>query len=66
MAKAKPVKEEAVKEPVKEKVYKFTSESKFLSISFLGVQFINSYYETTNLSVARELAKVYGVSLIEE
>ncbi len=48
------------------KVYKFTSANKFLSCVALGVQFINGTASTTNLEVARALAKIDGVKLIED
>jgi hypothetical protein len=48
-----------------EKVYKFKSEDKFLSCVALGVQFINGTATTTNLAVARALAKIDGVTLVE-
>lgn len=49
-----------------EKVYKFTSENKFLSCVSLGVQFINGNASTTDLEVARALTKIEGVSLVED
>lgn len=49
-----------------EKVYKFKSEDKFLSCVALGVQFFNGTASTTNLTVARALAKIDGVTLIED
>lgn len=48
-----------------EKVYKFTSENKFLSCVALGVQFVDGTASTTNLAVARELVKIEGVELVE-
>ena len=48
-----------------EKVYKFKSADKFLSCAALGVQFINGTASTTNLAVARALAKIDGVTLVE-
>lgn len=48
------------------KVYNFTSENKFLSCFALGVQFIDGKASTTNLEVAKALAKIAGVKLIEE
>lgn len=50
----------------KEKVYKFKSANKFLSCVGLGVQFINGTATTTNLEVAKALAKIDGVELVEE
>ena len=48
------------------KVYKFKSADKFLSCVALGVQFINGTASTTNVVVARALAKIDGVTLIED
>ena len=58
-------KAEQAKKPV-EKVYKFKSENKYLSCASLGVQFIDGKATTTNLAVARALAMVDGVELVEE
>lgn len=49
-----------------EKVYKFKSADKFLSCVALGVQFIDGIASTTNLTVARALAKIDGVTLVED
>lgn len=49
-----------------EKVYKFTSDNLFLSCSALGVQFINGTASTKSLAVARALAKIDGVTLVED
>ena len=64
---------EQVKEPkakkaegTTEKVYKFKSDNKFLSCVALGIQFIDGTASTTNLAVARALAKIDGVTLIED
>jgi hypothetical protein len=48
------------------KVYKFTSENKYLSCVSLGVQFINGTATTSNLEVARALTKIEGVTLVED
>ena len=48
------------------KVYKFTSSNKYLTVAHLGIQFREGKAETTNLEVARALAKVGGVDLVEE
>ena len=48
------------------KVYKFQSANKFLTCTALGVQFINGKAETENLEVAKALAKIDGVTLIEK
>ena len=49
-----------------EAVYKFTSTNKWLSCVALGVQFIDGYASTTDLAVARALAKIEGVTRIED
>lgn len=49
-----------------EKVYKFTSKNKFLTCSAVGIQFINGVAETKSLEVAKVLATLDGVTLIEE
>ena len=49
-----------------EKVYNFKSTNKYLSCVALGVQFINGKASTTNLEVARALAKIDGVTLVED
>lgn len=49
-----------------DKVYKFTSENKYLTCVSLGVQFIDGYASTTNLAVARALTQIEGVSLVED
>ena len=49
-----------------EKVYKFKSANKYLSCVALGVQFIDGKASTTNLEVARALAKIDGVTLVED
>ena len=54
------------KKDTTEKVYKFKSVDKFLSCVALGVQFIDGTASTTNLAVARALAKIDGVTLVED
>ena len=49
-----------------EKVYQFKSANPFLSCVALGVQFINGTASTTDLAVARALAKIDGVTLVED
>ena len=49
-----------------EKVYRFKSANKYLSCASLGVQFVNGEATTTNLAVARALAKLDGVTLVED
>ena len=58
------VKQETPQEEVK--VYKFTSGNKYLTVAHLGIQFRDGKAETTNLEVAKALAKVGGVELVEE
>ena len=48
------------------KVYRFKSANKYLSCYALGVQFIDGKASTTNLAVAKALAKIDGVELVEE
>ena len=47
------------------KVYNFTSKKKFLTCAGLGVQFMNGKASTDNIEVARALAKIDGVELVE-
>lgn len=49
-----------------EKAYKFKSQNKFLTISAVGVQFIDGVATTTNLEVAKYLATLDGVEKVEE
>lgn len=49
-----------------EKVYNFKSANKFLSCVALGVQFFDGKASTTDINVARALAKIDGVELIED
>ncbi len=50
----------------KGKVYKFVSDNKFLTCSSVGVQFINGKAETSSLEVAKVLATLSGVTLVED
>lgn len=50
----------------KGKVYKFVSDNKFLTCASLGVQFMNGKAETESLEVAKALATLSGVTLVEE
>lgn len=50
----------------KKKVYTFRSSNKFLTVSALKVQFIDGKATTTNLEVAKALATIDGVELIED
>lgn len=54
--------------PAKEakKVYTFKAENPFLSCASLGVQFVDGKATTDDLSVARALATIDGVELVEE
>lgn len=60
-------KEETPKaETPKGKVYKVVSENKYLTCSSVGVQFINGKAETSSLEVAKVLATLSGVTLVED
>jgi len=48
------------------KVYKFKSENPYLTVGFLGIQFREGKAETSNLNVARALAKIGGVEMVED
>lgn len=48
------------------KVYKFTSQNKYLTVGAVGIQFTNGTAQTDNIEVAKVLAKIDGVSLVEE
>lgn len=50
----------------KGKVYKFVSDNKFLTCISVGVQFINGKAETSSLEVAKVLATLSGVTLVED
>lgn len=56
----------AVNSEVTEKTYKFKSQNKFLTVSAVGVQFIDGVATTTNLEVAKYLATLDGVERVEE
>ena len=47
-------------------MYKFVSANKFLTCSSVGVQFINGKAETSSLEVAKVLATLSGVTLVED
>lgn len=53
-------------EQATEKAYKFVSSNKYLTVSSLGVQFVNGKATVTDLEVARALATIEGVTLIED
>ena len=61
---ATPVQAEPKQEVVK--VYRFTSKTPYLTVANLGIQFRGGKAETSNLNVAKALAKVDGVELVEE
>lgn len=61
-----PVADTTQEAPVAEKVYKFQSENKFLTCTALGVQFVDGKAEVKSLEVAKALANIQGVTLIEE
>lgn len=48
------------------KVYHFTSENPYLSVSAVGVYFSDGKASTDNLAVAKYLAGLEGVELAEE
>lgn len=53
-------------EPTQDKVYRFTSTNPYLTVAHLGIQFREGKAQTTNLNVAKALAKVGGVELVED
>ena len=53
-------------EPAQAKVYKFTSSNKYLTVAHLGIQFREGKASTTNLEIAKALARVGGVELVED
>lgn len=63
---ATPKEETPKAETPKGKVYKFVSDNKFLTCSSVGVQFINGKAETPSLEVAKVLATLSGVTLVED
>ena len=50
----------------KEKKYTFISTNKYLTVASLGVQFINGKATVTDVEVARALATIDGVTLVED
>lgn len=48
------------------KVYHFTSENPYLTVSAVGVYFSDGKASTDNLAVAKYLAGLEGVELVEE
>lgn len=63
---ATPKEETPKAETPKGKVYTFVSDNKFLTCSSVGVQFINGKAETSSLEVAKVLATLSGVTLVED
>lgn len=63
---ATPKEETPKAETPKGKVYKFVSDNNFLTCSSVGVQFINGKAETSSLEVAKVLATLSGVTLVED
>lgn len=61
-----PPEQEEKKEGKPKKVYHFTSENPFLSVSSVGVYFSKGKASTDNLAVAKYLAGLEGVELAEE
>ena len=63
------VKQEATETPAVEEVkqvYKFKSTNPYLTVGNLGIQFRNGVATTSNLEIAKALAKVGGVELVED
>lgn len=58
--------QEEKKEGKPKKVYHFTSENPYLTVSAVGVYFSNGKASTDNLAVAKYLAGLEGVELVEE
>ena len=56
---------EAINEP-EVKVYNFISENKYLTVTALGVQFMDGKASTTDLAVARALATIDGVERVKD
>lgn len=48
------------------KVYNFVSANKYLTVSSLGVQFVKGKATVTDLEVAKALATLDGVTLVED
>lgn len=59
-------KQEEKKEDKPKKVYHFTSENPYLTVSAVGVYFSNGKASTDNLAVAKYLAGLEGVELVEK
>lgn len=58
--------QEEKKEDKPKKVYHFTSENPYLTVPAVGVYFSNGKASTDNLAVAKYLAGLEGVELVEE
>lgn len=61
-----PTEQEEKKEDKPKKVYHFTSENPYLTVSAVGVYFSDGKASTDNLAVAKYLAGLEGVELVEE
>lgn len=58
--------QEDKKEDKPKKAYHFTSENPYLTVSAVGVYFSDGKASTDNLAVAKYLAGLDGVELVEE
>lgn len=58
--------QEEKKEDKPKKMYHFTSENPYLTVSAVGVYFSDGKASTDNLAVAKYLAGLEGVELVEE
>lgn len=54
------------KATITKKKYNFVSANKYLTVSSLGVQFVNGKATVTDVEVARALATLDGVTLVED
>ena len=63
-AQVEPKQAEAKQEQAK--VYQFKSENPYLTVAYLGIQFREGKASTTSLGIAKALAKMGGVELIED
>lgn len=68
MAEAKKTAPEAAKAEAKaeaKKTYTLRSSNKFLTVSELGVQFMNGKYVTSNPGIAKALLSYDGIELMD-
>lgn len=63
--KKAPEAKETAKATEGKKVYQFTSENKYLTVGAVGVQFVAGKAHTDNVEVAKVLATIEGVVLVE-